>query len=116
MVEIGVGEKVELVGQERRRVDGMVAKCLRHVVGKHSLVVCWRGAARWLGDRLVCDVVTVVVVGRSVVDRSLMLLFGKLRLRYRDWLDEGLLLSLLHLIARTKIHALCKECSKLVML
>ena len=62
------------------------------------------------------DVVAVVVVGRSVVNRSLMLLFGELRLCHRNWLDKSLLLSLLHLVTRTEVHALCEESSKLIML
>ena len=51
------------------------------------------------------------------MDRFFVLLFGKLGLWHRHWLDEGLLLLiLLHLITRSKVQALCEERSKLVML
>jgi hypothetical protein len=63
LVELGVGEEVELVGEEGGGVDGVVAERLGHVVGEHCFVIGWRGAAGWFREGLVSDVVAVVVVG-----------------------------------------------------
>ena len=51
------------------------------------------------------------------MDGLFVLFLRKVGLWHRHWLDEGpLLLVLLHLITRSKVHALCEESSKLVVL
>ena len=63
LIELSVGEEVELVREEGGWVDRVVAEGLGHVVWDHGFVVGWRGAARRLGEGLVPYVVAVVVVG-----------------------------------------------------
>jgi hypothetical protein len=83
-------------------------------------VVGWGWAAGGLREGVVANVVAVVVVGRDVVDGSVVVLLGNLR--YWDWFHESLLwlfvlLNLMCLIiALREVHALCEQSRKLVVL
>jgi hypothetical protein len=111
---------VELVGEEGRRVDGVCAEGLEHVVGEQCFVVGWGWAAGGLGEGVVADVVAVVVVGGDVVDGSFVVLFGELG--YWDWFHESLLLLFVLLdllwlvVALGEVHALCEQSRELVVL